>query len=230
MMRLCVALDLESKQEILALVARLKDYEKCIWLKIGLRAFVRDGITLIEEIHKIGQFQIFLDLKLYDIPNTMLDTFSEIAKLHIDMLTIHASSGSEAMKLLSKYAKSIPNPPLLMAVTALTSFDTEGFGQIYNANLTSHARKMAMLADESGMDGVVCSCFEVQNIKSSTHKGFLVLTPGIRPFGEGSDDQKRVSNLTEAKAAGSDFIVIGRPIYKDKNPSAVVGKILKNLE
>ena len=70
---------------------------------------MRDGITLIEEIHKIGQFQIFLDLKLYDIPNTMLDTFSEIAKLHIDMLTIHASSGSEAMKLLSKYAKSIPN-------------------------------------------------------------------------------------------------------------------------
>ena len=227
--KLCVALDLPTKESNLTLAQSLKIHSKNLWLKVGLRSFVRDGKEFLKELRNIGDFKLFLDLKLYDIPNTMLDTLDEIHKLGIDMLTIHASSGVKVMKALAQYKQETPNAPLILAVTALTSFDEETFTQIYNAPILNHARNMAVLAYTSGCDGVVCSCFESKAIKEATHESFLTLTPGIRPFGEESSDQKRVADLAFAKEAKSDFIVVGRPIYKAQDPKGVVTKILESL-
>ncbi|HIV49708.1 orotidine-5'-phosphate decarboxylase [uncultured Helicobacter sp.] len=227
--KLCVALDRENRESNLALVQSLKSYSTHLWLKIGLRSFVRDGKEFLEELRGIGDFKLFLDLKLYDIPNTMLDAMREIHALGVDMITIHASSGVNAMRALAHYRQENPTAPRILAVTALTSFGEEDFGQIYNAPILNHARKMAVLAYENGCDGVVCSCFETQSIKAATHRDFIALTPGIRPFGEENSDQKRVADLAFAKRVGSDFIVVGRPIYKAQDPKGVVAKILESL-
>lgn len=226
-MKLCIALDLPSKQDNLALVKSLAHLDSMLWLKVGLRSFLRDGREFISCIKEIGNFKLFLDLKLYDIPNTMCDAFSEISSLGINMLTIHSSSGLEAMQALAKQKNK--NSPLILAVTALTSFDDEGFMRVYNAKVDSHALCLAKLAYNGGVDGVVCSCFEVENIKAHTHKDFITLTPGIRPFGEGSGDQKRVADITMAKRVGSDFIVVGRPIYQSSDPKGVVERILESI-
>ena len=227
--KLCVALDRESRESNLALVRLLKSHSAHLWLKVGLRSFVRDGKEFLEDLRRIGDFRLFLDLKLYDIPNTMLDTMREIHALGVDMLTIHASSGAQAMRALARYRETNPTAPRILAVTALTSFGQEDFGQIYNAPILNHARNMAVLAYESGCDGVVCSCFETQSIKAATSKSFIALTPGIRPFGEESSDQKRVADLALAKRVGSDFIVVGRPIYRAQDPRGVVERILEIL-
>lgn len=228
-MQLCVALDLPSKEENLRLLRELRGLP--LWIKVGLRSFIRDGREFLEEITGIDEhFRLFLDLKLYDIPNTMGDALEEIAKLNVGMLTLHASSGAEAMKECSSRLAKVKNRPLLFAVSALTSFSEEGFREVYNASLESKALDMAMSAAQSGIDGVVCSVFESARIKSFISPDFLTLTPGIRPFGEPSNDQKRVANITEAKQAMSDFIVVGRPIYQNKNPREVVEKILAMMK
>ena len=229
MMKLCIALDLPSAEENLALLESLKDEEQ-IWVKVGLRSFIRDGVGLLERIKAMNpQFKIFLDLKLYDIPNTTGDSVEAIADLKVDMLTIHASSGKEAMGAVMQRLKNIPNPPLVMAVTALTSFDKEGFFEIYHTGLETQVIEFAKMAKECGVNGVVCSCAESLAIKTQVGEEFLTLTPAIRPFGENSGDQKRVATLEDAKAAKSDFIVVGRPIYQAKYPKSVVEQILKKL-
>lgn len=228
-MQLCVALDLPSREENLRLLRELRGLP--LWIKVGLRSFIRDGREFLEEITGIDEhFRLFLDLKLYDIPNTMGDALEEIAKLNVGMLTLHASSGAEAMKECSSRLAKVKNRPLLFAVSALTSFSEEGFREVYNASLESKALDMAMSAAQNGIDGVVCSVFESARIKSFISPDFLTLTPGIRPFGEPSNDQKRVANITEAKQAMSDFIVVGRPIYQNKNPREVVEKILAMMK
>ncbi|WP_297811482.1 orotidine-5'-phosphate decarboxylase [uncultured Helicobacter sp.] len=229
-MKLCIALDLPSEQENLILLESLKDKDY-LWVKVGLRSFIRDGIAFLEQIKAINPlFRIFLDLKLYDIPNTMGDSMEEIAKLGVDMVTIHASSGREAMNEVVKRLKGIPNPPLIMAVTALTSFDEKGFFEIYHTGLQTQVLEFAKMAKECGINGIVCSCVESKMIKEQLGAGFLTLTPAIRPFGESSGDQKRVASLEDAKEAQSDFIVVGRPIYNAQNPKSMVEQILKNLD
>lgn len=229
-MKLVIALDMPTHNKNLRLIECLSSLEaqqkRNIWLKVGLRSFIRDGIKIIESIKKYQTFNIFLDLKLYDIPNTMLDSLKEISKLDIDMITIHASSGKEAMKALAEYKKTNKSP-LILAVSALTSFDEATFSQIYNAPLKNHTKKLATLAYECGLDGIVCSCNEVEMIKAYTEKKFIALTPAIRPFSENSFDQKRVADIAMAKAVGSDFIVIGRPIYQAKDPLTTTKKILE---
>ena len=224
-MKLCIALDMPSPKDNLKLLENLKN-TKDIWVKVGLRSFIRDGKDFLYQIKSIGDFKIFLDLRLYDIPNTMGDSIDEITKLPIDMLTIHASSGREAMQEVIKRIQPMQNPPLIMAVTALTSFNQESFYEIYHANLESQVLEFAKIAYESGINGVVCSCLESKAIKEKIGQDFLTLTPAIRPFGEDSGDQKRTATLQDAKEAMSDFIVVGRPIYKAENPQEVVGKIL----
>ena len=228
-MKLCIALDMPQKEKNLNLLKSL-DFSQEIWVKVGLRSFIRDGKEFLDSIKKINShFKIFLDLKLYDIPNTMGDALDEIIKLGVDMVTIHASSGKEAMKEVTKRIKDIKNPPLLMAVTALTSFDDDGFYEIYHEKIEKKALDFAILAKECGINGVVCSCFESKKIKEKLGDDFLTLTPAIRPFGESSGDQKRVANLQDAKNAKSDFIVVGRPIYQAQNSKEVVRKILENI-
>ncbi|TLD83250.1 orotidine-5'-phosphate decarboxylase [Helicobacter sp. MIT 11-5569] len=228
-MKLCVALDLPSKKENLELLESLKDMQQ-VWVKVGLRSFIRDGAPFLNAIKAINPlFKIFLDLKLYDIPNTMGDSVESIAGLNVDMLTLHASAGKEAMREVMARLKAIPNPPLVMAVTALTSFDEKGFFEIYHTSLEAQVLEFAKMAKECGVNGVVCSCAESLAIKTQLGDDFLTLTPAIRPFGESRGDQKRVATLEDAKAAKSDFIVVGRPIYKAQNPKFVVEQIFNNL-
>lgn len=227
--KLCVSLDLPSAKENLALVEQIKDFD--VWLKVGFRSYIRDGKKFLEDIKAINpDFKIFLDLKLYDIPNTMADAAQEIANFGlVDMCNVHASAGKRAMSEVMNRIKDIPNKPIVIAVTALTSFDNDEFKAVYNEDINTKATKLAIDTFESGVDGVVCSAFESLDIKNNTSKQFITLCPGIRPFGEDSGDQKRVADLPFAKENLVDFIVVGRPIYKSSNPKEVVEKILANI-
>jgi len=227
-MELCVALDLPTKEENLALVQKIQNYD--VWLKVGLRTYIRDGEVFLEELKKINpDFKIFLDLKLYDIPNTMADAAESIMGLGVDMFNVHASAGRRAMQTVMERLQKYEKRPIVLAVTALTSFDEEEFQTIYNEPIASKADQFAKDAYESGLDGVVCSAFESSSIKSITSESFMTLTPGIRPFGEDAGDQKRVADVAYAKNASVDFIVVGRPIYKAENPTKVVERILEQI-
>jgi orotidine-5'-phosphate decarboxylase len=227
-MELCVALDLSTKEENLALVEKIKAYP--VWIKVGFRSYIRDGKEFIQAIKAINpEFKIFLDLKLYDIPNTMADAAESIMDLGVDMFNVHASAGKLAMQTVMQRLEKYEKRPIVLAVTALTSFDEEAFKAVYNQDISSKADQFAKDTYEAGMDGVVCSAFESASIKAITSEKFATLTPGIRPFGEDAGDQKRVADLAMAKEQKVDFIVVGRPIYKSEDPAAVVEKILSEL-
>lgn len=227
--KLCLSLDLSTAEENLELVKQIKDFD--VWLKVGLRTYIRDGKKFLEDLKAINpNFKIFLDLKLYDIPNTMADAAEEIAKFGlVDMFNVHASAGIEAMKTVMDRIKDIPNKPLVLAVTALTSFDNDSFKAIYNEDINTKATQFAKDTYSSGVDGVVCSAYESLDIKNNTSNEFITLCPGIRPFGEDSGDQKRVADIPFAKENLVDFIVVGRPIYKSEDSKSVVKKILENI-
>ncbi|MBK1972320.1 orotidine-5'-phosphate decarboxylase [Campylobacter sp. TTU_617] len=227
-MKLCVALDLATKEDCLKLVKELKGLD--LWLKVGLRAYLRDGFKFIEELKKIDDFKIFLDLKIHDIPNTMADACEEISKLGINMINLHASAGKIAMLEVRKRLEKLKKRPLILAVSALTSFDEENFFSIYKQSINEAVINFSKLSYEAGLDGMVCSVFESKIIKENTSSNFLTLTPGIRPFKESNNDQKRVADIKMAKEYKSDFIVIGRPIYESSNPRSICEKILFELK
>ena len=227
-MQLCIALDLPTKEQNLALVQNIKAYD--VWLKVGFRSYIRDGAEFIEAIKKINpNFKIFLDLKLYDIPNTMADAAESIMTLGVDMFNVHASAGVKAMRMVMERLANYENRPIVLAVTALTSFSDEDFIKVYEKPIDTKATQFAIDAHQSGLDGVVCSAYESLAIKENTAKEFMTLTPGIRPFGEAANDQERVADIDYAQNALVDFIVVGRPIYEAENPADVVKKILEAL-
>ncbi len=227
-MELCVALDLPTMEENLALVEKIKAYP--VWLKVGLRAYIRDGEPFVKALKKINpECKIFLDLKLYDIPNTMADAAESIMGLGVDMFNVHASAGKKAMTTVMQRLEKFESRPLVLAVTALTSFDEAEFGSVYGEKIAVKADQFAKDTYEAGLDGVVCSVFESASIKSLTSDAFLTLTPGIRPFGEAAGDQQRVATVELAHQEKVDFIVVGRPIYQAEDPASVVAKILEKL-
>lgn len=227
-MQLCVALDHPEKEANLQLVKELK--WQPIWMKVGFRSFIRDGANFLEEIKMIDSgFKIFLDLKLYDIPNTMADASEEIAKLPVDLFNLHASSGEKGMQTVMERLNVLSKRPLVIAVTALTSFSDTDFQTIYHTPLEDGASEMAVHAFASGLDGVVCSAWESLAIKSQTHSEFLTITPGIRPFPSEQDDQERVADLNAARQNACDMIVVGRPIYQAEKPAEAVSQILGRL-
>jgi len=228
-MQLCVALDLSNYSDNINLATKLAEYDD-IWMKVGFRSYIRDGRRFIEELKSINpNFKIFLDLKLYDIPNTMADAAQEIANIGVDMFNIHASAGEIAMRAVMDRLSTVENPPLVLAVTALTSFDNDNFSSIYGASIDQKAEQFAKMSYDNGLDGVVCSTFESRAIKSVTDEKFLTLCPGIRPFGEDAGDQQRVATLDVASSELVDFPVIGRPIYRSDDPKATVEKILQQM-
>ena len=227
-MQLCVALDLPTMEENLALVEKIKDYP--LWLKVGLRAYIRDGEPFIKALKSINpDCKIFLDLKLYDIPNTMADAAESIMGLGVDMFNVHASAGKTAMQTVMTRLEKFEQRPIVLAVTALTSFNEAEFGSVYGDDIAAKADRFAKDANVAGLDGVVCSAFESASIKSLTSDAFLTLTPGIRPFGEAAGDQQRVATVEAAHNEKVDFIVVGRPIYQAEDPAAVVAKIIEKL-
>ncbi len=226
-MKLCVALDLASRDENLAIARALKGLD--VWLKVGLRSYLRDGANFLNELKKIDDFKIFIDLKIYDIPNTMADAAEVISNIGADMINLHASSGLRAMSEVMNRLANLHEKPLVLAVSALTSFSDDEFYEVYNQNIEEAVLKMSQNAKNAGLDGMVCSVFESLAIKKECGTDFITLTPGIRPFKENSDDQKRVANIVMAKQNLSDFIVVGRPIYKSFNPRETVEKILQEI-
>ncbi len=226
-MKLCVALDMPSKKDNLMLAKTIKyNFSEEIWLKVGLRSFIRDGKEFIHELQSMG-FRIFLDLKIYDIPNTMLDCLKECHNIGIDMITIHASCGKDAMQLLSNYVYSRSSNILIIAVSALTSFDNNSFRDIYNIDIANGVKNLAKITYDSGIHGLVCSIQEVEIIKNISNS-LIAVTPGIR-LEKNIDDQKRIANVKEAKKAMSDFIVVGRPIYNSTNTKEVIKQILSDI-
>lgn len=226
-MKLCVALDMAKKDECLTLARELKGLD--LWLKVGLRAYLRDGAKFIEELKSISDFKIFLDLKIYDIPNTMADACEVVSRVGADMINIHASAGEVAMKTVMDRLNALPSRPLVLAVSALTSFDESGFEAVYNSSIKKSVVNMSQMAYASGLDGMVCSVYESLAIKEATSREFLTLTPGIRPFGEANADQKRVADLATAVQNQADFIVVGRPIYKANSPKEIAQRILEHI-
>lgn len=226
-MKLCVALDLASRDENLAIARALKGLD--VWLKVGLRSYLRDGANFLNELKRIDDFKIFVDLKIYDIPNTMADAAEVISNIGADMINLHASSGLRAMSEVMNRLANLHEKPLVLAVSALTSFSDDEFYEVYNQNIDEAVLKMSQNAKNAGLDGMVCSVFESLAIKKECGTDFITLTPGIRPFKENSDDQKRVANIVMAKQNLSDFIVVGRPIYKSFNPRETVEKILQEI-
>ena len=172
-MKLCVALDLASRDENLAIARALKGLD--VWLKVGLRSYLRDGANFLNELKKIDDFKIFVDLKIYDIPNTMADAAEVISNIGADMINLHASSGFRAMSEVMNRLANLHEKPLVLAVSALTSFSDDEFYEVYNQNIEEAVLKMSQNAKNAGLDGMVCSVFESLAIKKECGTDFITL-------------------------------------------------------
>jgi orotidine-5'-phosphate decarboxylase len=200
-------------------------------LKIGKELFTHAGPEFIKQIMQKG-FGVFLDLKFHDIPNTVAKAVTAAADLGIWMTNVHASGGARMMTAakdaLYSYGK---DAPILIAVTVLTSMESTDLQEIgINASPLEQATKLAMLAKNCGLDGVVCSAKEVQSFRTRLGSYFKLVTPGIRPAGSNPDDQRRIMTPQRAQAAGSDYLVIGRPITQAEDPAKALKTILATLD
>ena len=222
--KIIVALDYEKESDALALVDQI-DPSLCR-LKVGKEMFTTLGINFVKQLHQ-RNFDVFLDLKYHDIPNTVARAVRSAADLGVWMVDLHASGGlrmmEEAKRILEHYGK---DAPLLIAVTVLTSMEDLDLLQIgINASLMEQVLRLAHLTQRAGLDGVVCSPQEVKILRNACGEDFKLVTPGIRPIGADFGDQRRVMIPTAAIRAGSDYLVIGRPITKADNPVEVLRSI-----
>ncbi|WP_114908868.1 orotidine-5'-phosphate decarboxylase [Haemophilus haemolyticus] len=222
--KIIVALDYEKEAEALALVDQI-DPSLCR-LKVGKEMFTTLGINFVKQLHQ-RNFDVFLDLKYHDIPNTVARAVRSAADLGVWMVDLHASGGlrmmEEAKRILEPYGK---DAPLLIAVTVLTSMEDLDLLQIgINASPMEQVLRLAHLTQRAGLDGVVCSPQEVEILRNACGEDFKLVTPGIRPIGSDFGDQRRVMTPTAAIRAGSDYLVIGRPITKADNPAEVLRSI-----
>ena len=222
--KIIVALDYEKESDALALVDQI-DPNLCR-LKVGKEMFTTLGMNFVKQLHQ-RNFDVFLDLKYHDIPNTVARAVRSAADLGVWMVDLHASGGlrmmEEAKRILEPYGK---DAPLLIAVTVLTSMEDLDLLQIgINASLREQVLRLAHLTQRAGLDGVVCSPQEVEILRNACGEEFKLVTPGIRPIGADFGDQRRVMTPTAAIRAGSDYLVIGRPITKADNPAEVLRSI-----
>ena len=222
--KIIVALDYEKESDALALVDQI-DPSLCR-LKVGKEMFTTLGINFVKQLHQ-RNFDVFLDLKYHDIPNTVARAVRSAADLGVWMVDLHASGGlrmmEEAKRILEPYGK---DAPLLIAVTVLTSMEDLDLLQIgINASPMEQVLRLAHLTQRAGLDGVVCSPQEVEILRNACGEEFKLVTPGIRPIGADFGDQRRVMTPTAAVRAGSDYLVIGRPITKADNPVEILRAI-----
>ncbi len=229
--RIIVALDVGSREEALPLIRELEGVEI---FKVGLKLFTAEGPSLLREI-KILRKKIFLDLKLHDIPNTVSEAVKIAVRHGAHMLTLHSSGGREMMERAVDSAKREAekegtDKPLLLAVTILTSIKDDGLQEIgMAADTFTQVLRLAKLAREAGVDGVVCSPQEIEIIKKEIGKDSLVVVPGIRPSWAIAHDQKRIMTPSLAIQKGADYLVIGRPIIEASSPQKAFLEILNEL-
>lgn len=219
-----VALDYDDKNAALQLIDKL-DPSLCR-LKVGKEMFTLFGPELVKDIHNRG-FELFLDLKFHDIPNTVAKAVRAAAELGVWMTNIHASGGLAMMQAAKKALEPYgDDAPLLIAVTVLTSMSDEELSLLgVDVPAAEHVLRLAKLTQQAGLDGVVCSAKESSLLKQEFGKDFKLITPGIRPAGSDAGDQHRIMTPEDALAAGSDYLVIGRPITKADNPLAALQAI-----
>ena len=226
--RLCVALDFPDGNAARALAGRLRG--RCGWFKVGLELFVSEGPALVSAIAREGR--VFLDLKLHDIPNTVAGAVRAASRTGAAMINVHASGGREMMVAAREaVAESSGHRPLLIAVTLLTSIGRDAMARLpFEGDPGSFALRLAGLAAEAGLDGVVCSAEEVGAIRSARGPDFLAVVPGIRPAGAEAGDQRRVATPAAAIAAGASILVVGRPVTRAADPEAAVEAIVEEME
>jgi orotidine-5'-phosphate decarboxylase len=229
---LAIALDLPDEHQALALVDRLGN--TCQWYKVGMELYYAAGKRIVHELRNRG-FNIFLDLKLHDIPNTVAGAVRSATNAGASLLTIHASGGAAMMSAAAEAAQA-PGSPRLLAVTVLTSMDASELAGIgITASPADQVLRLAKLAQQSGIDGMVCSPEEVAMLRRETGPDTLLVIPGIRPAGSavdsGSrDDQKRVATPAQAIAHGASMLVVGRPITRAPDPAEAARAILQEIE
>lgn len=223
-----VALDYADRNQALAFVDRIAP-EDCR-LKVGKEMFTLFGPQFVRDLHQRG-FDVFLDLKFHDIPNTAAHAVAAAAELGVWMVNVHASGGARMMtaarEALVPFGK---DAPLLIAVTVLTSMEAS---DLYDLGITSspaeHAERLARLTQQCGLDGVVCSAQEAVRFKSEFGQAFKLVTPGIRPAGSDVGDQRRIMTPEEAQKAGVDYMVIGRPVTQSADPAQTLKAINASL-
>jgi orotidine-5'-phosphate decarboxylase len=225
--RLAVALDLPSEQEALKLVDRLG--QTCQWFKVGMELYYAAGNSIVQQLRDRG-FNVFLDLKLHDIPNTVAGAVRSATQAGASLLTIHATGGVAMMSAAAE-AASAPGSPRLLAVTILTSMDAKELAGIgISASPAEQVLRLARLALASGIDGMVCSPEEVATLRQETGPNTLLVIPGIRPTGSSMEDQRRIATPAEAIALGASMLVVGRPITRAADPAAAAQAILEEIE
>jgi len=223
-----VALDFPDRATALALVDRL-DPELCR-LKVGKELFTREGPAFVEALAERG-FDLFLDLKYHDIPNTVAAACDAAADLGVWMMNVHASGGRKMMETARERLEGKSHRPMLIAVTVLTSLGEEDIHEIgFQGTPGENVLRLAALAESSGLDGVVCSPLEAAAIRSQAGSDFLLVTPGVRPGNAALDDQKRVMTPADAMAAGSNYLVIGRPVTAVPDPLQALKAIMDSLQ
>jgi orotidine-5'-phosphate decarboxylase len=225
--RVIVALDYPDETRALALVERLQPTQ--CRLKVGKEMFTRYGPALLEKLSGRG-FEIFLDLKFHDIPNTVAAACDAAADLGVWMINLHASGGRRMMEAARERLQRRTTSPLLVAVTILTSLSAEDIAEVgYTGQPVENVLRLAELARRSGMDGVVCSPREAAQLRSGLGRDFLLVTPGVRPRDAATDDQRRVMSPAEAIESGASYLVIGRPITAAADPLAALMAINQEI-
>ncbi len=230
--KIIVALDVQTAADARSIVAELKG---CVGaFKVGLQLFTSAGPDFVRELTTAG-VKVFLDLKFHDIPNTVAKASVEVVKLGVWMFNIHAAGGSEMMRRAASEVDEVcaadgMTRPLIIGVTVLTSSDDETLAETgVGGGAEGHVVRLASLAAENGLDGVVASPLEVTPVKNAVdRKDFLVVTPGIRTIFATGDDQRRVTTLRDACALGSDYVVIGRPITQAKDRLEAVESLIRD--
>lgn len=222
-----VALDYASAESALALADRLSP-ELCR-LKVGKELFTRCGPQLVEQLQRKG-FEVFLDLKFHDIPNTVAGAVRAAADMGVWMVNVHAGGGRRMMEAAAGALQSFSSRPLLIGVTVLTSLSGEDLRELgYSETASERVAQLAALAAQSGLDGVVCSAREAADLRRTRGADFCLVTPGIRLAGDAAGDQRRVVTPAQAIALGSDYLVIGRSVTASDDPLAALRRIQGEL-
>ena len=226
--KVIVALDFASENHLISFVDCV-DPELC-GLKIGKELFTALGPRPVEMLVKKG-FSVFLDLKYHDIPNTVERACAAARDLGVWMVNVHALGGAEMIQAARSGLGNAPNRSLLTAVTILTSMDAAGLRTIgCNLEPVEMVKRLACLAQKSGADGVVCSANEAKELNILFGENFIKVTPGIRPSGSPTDDQKRIMTPSEAMEQGADYLVIGRPITQAQDPVSVLTSVIRDID
>jgi len=225
--RIIVSLDFNTAEQALELVAKLQP-DLCR-LKVGKELFTKAGPVLVEKLIEKG-FDVFLDLKFHDIPTTVAKACAVAADLGVWMVDVHASGGYEMMSLAREEIEKKPHHPLLIAVTILTSMNQKALTELgIQCSVEEQVMRLAQLTSDAGLDGVVCSAHEVKMLRDNLGEEFKLVTPGIRPGGANNDDQKRVMTPAQAINAGSEYLVIGRPITQAADPAQALKDISEEI-